>query len=155
MDYDGYIKTYNQGDDAATAQQYYTEDITITMPLRTLSGRDEVIGFLTRGQAGIPEELKPRIVLRSEDHILAELDIVLRPERDVPDHFLTRPASILAYRLRETPLPAPPQPLMPIAERRPAFLPFQDCEGCYRPFRAQHPGRCRDCRPGNGLRAAG
>lgn len=89
MDYDGYIKTYNEGDDAVTAQQYYAEDITLTMPLGTLSGRDEVIGFLTRGHAGIPEELKPRIVLRSEDHILAELDIVLRPERDVPDHFLT------------------------------------------------------------------
>ncbi|WP_084692324.1 nuclear transport factor 2 family protein [Parafrankia elaeagni] len=89
MDYDGYIKTYNEGDDVVTAQQYYTEDITLTMPLGTLSGRDEVIGFLTRGHAGIPEELKPRIVLRSEDHILAELDIVLRPERDVPDHFLT------------------------------------------------------------------
>lgn len=89
MDYDGYIKTYNQGDDAATAQQYYTRDITITMPLGTLNGRDEVVGFLSRGHAGIPEELKPRMVLQSEEHILAELDIVLRAERGVPDHFLT------------------------------------------------------------------
>ncbi|GGW45608.1 hypothetical protein CP966_19835 [Streptomyces galilaeus] len=72
----------------------------------------------------------------------------------LPDRFLTRPAGILAYRLRETPLPAPPRPPMPLAER-PAFVPFQDCEGCYRPFRAPHPGRCRDCRTGVGLRAAG
>ncbi|MGX1271408.1 hypothetical protein [Streptomyces phaeoluteigriseus] len=72
----------------------------------------------------------------------------------LPDHFLARPAGILAYRLRETPLPAPPRPLPPVAAR-PVFLPFRDCEGCYRPFRAQHPGRCRDCRPGDGLRAAG
>jgi hypothetical protein len=72
----------------------------------------------------------------------------------LPDRFLTRPAGILAYRLRETPLPAPPRPPMPLAER-PAFVPFQDCEGCYRPFRAPDPGRCRDCRTGVGLRAAG
>ncbi|MFE7645160.1 hypothetical protein [Streptomyces phaeoluteigriseus] len=72
----------------------------------------------------------------------------------LPDRFLARPASILAYRLRETSLPAPPRPPVPVAGR-PVLLPFQDCDGCYRPFRAQHPGRCRDCRSANDLRAAG
>lgn len=80
MDYDGRIKTYNQGDDAATARQYYTEDITITMPLGALSGRDQVVGFLARGHTRIPEELRPRIVVRSKDHVLAEPDIVLRDD---------------------------------------------------------------------------
>ncbi|MGX4690796.1 hypothetical protein [Streptomyces sp. JNUCC 63] len=71
----------------------------------------------------------------------------------LPDRFRARPANILAFRLRETPLPAPP-PLTPIAER-PAVLPFQTCDGCDRAFRAPEPGRCRDCRSGNRLRAAG
>ncbi|MFE9922194.1 hypothetical protein ACFYQA_11555 [Streptomyces sp. NPDC005774] len=65
----------------------------------------------------------------------------------LPDHFLTRPAGILAFRLRETPLPAPPPAPLPSFAERPALLPFQTCEGCERAFRAPEPGqRCRDCR---------
>ncbi|MGX9873846.1 hypothetical protein ACWIG2_10790 [Streptomyces cellulosae] len=61
----------------------------------------------------------------------------------LPDRFLTRPAGLLAFRLRETPLPAPPPP-EPVA--RPSVLPLQTCDGCDRAFRAPHPGHCRDCR---------
>ncbi|MFJ9740075.1 hypothetical protein [Streptomyces sp. NPDC101166] len=76
----------------------------------------------------------------------------------LPDCLLTRPAAILAYRLRATPLPAPtPAPLPPIVERSPV-LPFHTCDGCERAFRAPEPGHCRDCRDhhtGSLLRAAG
>ncbi|WP_432185780.1 hypothetical protein [Streptomyces sp. Tue6028] len=71
----------------------------------------------------------------------------------LPDRFRTRPAGILAFRLRETPLPAPPALAHPV--ERPAVLPFQTCDGCDRAFRAPEPGRCRDCRAGNLLRVAG
>ncbi|MER5749145.1 hypothetical protein [Streptomyces sp. NPDC002088] len=74
----------------------------------------------------------------------------------LPDSFLARPANVLAFRLRETPLPAPP-PLPQIAER-PAVLPLQTCDGCDRAFRAPEPGHCRDCRDCRSqkhLRAAG
>ncbi|MEV5428333.1 hypothetical protein [Streptomyces sp. NPDC052701] len=71
----------------------------------------------------------------------------------LPDRLLARPAGILAFRLRETPLPAPPPPARPV--ERPAILPFQTCDGCERAFRAPEPGHCRDCRSGNRLRAAG
>ncbi|MFF1285441.1 hypothetical protein ACFVY4_32595 [Streptomyces sp. NPDC058299] len=60
----------------------------------------------------------------------------------LPDRFLTRPARILAFRLRETPLPAPPPPII----ERTAVLPFHTCDGCERAFRAPEPGHCRDCR---------
>ncbi|MER5371773.1 hypothetical protein [Streptomyces sp. NPDC002553] len=73
----------------------------------------------------------------------------------LPDRFKTRPAGILAFRLRETPLPAPPPLPLPQIATRPLVLPFQDCDGCDRPFRAPAPGRCRDCRSGGRLRAAG
>ncbi|MEU0252197.1 hypothetical protein ABZ299_06715 [Streptomyces sp. NPDC006184] len=64
----------------------------------------------------------------------------------LPDRFLSRPARILAFRLRETPLPAPtPRPLVEEAART-AVLPFHTCDGCERAFRAPEPGRCRDCR---------
>ncbi|MBB4713677.1 hypothetical protein BJ965_003559 [Streptomyces luteogriseus] len=76
----------------------------------------------------------------------------------LPDRFRARPASVLAFRLRETPLPLPsPAPLPPSVER-PAVLPFQTCDGCERAFRAPGPGHCRSCRDRLGeqrLRAAG
>lgn len=62
----------------------------------------------------------------------------------LPDRLLTRPAGILAYRLKETPLPAPAGNAGPPA--RPAVLPMQNCDGCDRGFRRAEPGRCRDCR---------
>ncbi|MFE9173544.1 hypothetical protein ACFYNZ_29470 [Streptomyces kebangsaanensis] len=64
----------------------------------------------------------------------------------LPDRFRARPANILAFRLRETPLPAPPP--LPLPTNRPVVLPFQTCDGCERAFRAPQPGRCRDCRTG-------
>ncbi|MFE2331000.1 hypothetical protein [Streptomyces coelicoflavus] len=76
----------------------------------------------------------------------------------LPDRFRARPASFLAFRLRETPLPVPPLSPLPPTVERPAVLPFQTCDGCERAFRAQEPGRCRSCRDhlvGESLRAAG
>ncbi|MEU3889465.1 hypothetical protein [Streptomyces sp. NPDC029041] len=76
----------------------------------------------------------------------------------LPDRFRARPASVLAFRLRETPLPVPPPaPLTPDVAR-PVVLPFQTCDGCERAFRAQEPGHCRSCRgrlTEEHLRAAG
>ncbi|NEA64466.1 hypothetical protein G3I56_18195 [Streptomyces sp. SID12488] len=79
------------------------------------------------------------------DHLTARL----------PDTFLTRPAGILAYRLKETPLalPAPARGTGPAA--RPTAVPMRNCDGCDRGFRATEPGRCRNCRSGQHLRAAG
>ncbi|MFJ4818213.1 hypothetical protein [Streptomyces sp. NPDC088801] len=76
----------------------------------------------------------------------------------LPDRFRVRPASVLAFRLRETPLPVPPPPPLPPSVERPAVLPFQTCDGCERAFRAPGPGHCRSCRDrlaGECLRAAG
>ncbi|MEU2776901.1 helix-turn-helix domain-containing protein [Streptomyces sp. NPDC007162] len=57
----------------------------------------------------------------------------------LPPEPLRHPAGLLAHRLTEyLPPPSPPAPPRP--------LPFQDCDGCDRPFRAAQPGRCRDCR---------
>ncbi|GFH36388.1 hypothetical protein [Streptomyces pacificus] len=76
----------------------------------------------------------------------------------LPDRFRSRPANVLAFRLRETPLPMPPQGPQPPPGERPAVPPFQTCDGCERAFRAQEPGHCRNCRDrlgGEPLRAAG
>ncbi|MFI2202904.1 hypothetical protein ACH47Z_19415 [Streptomyces sp. NPDC020192] len=68
------------------------------------------------------------------DHLSARL----------PDQLLTRPVGILAYRLRETPLPAPARGAEPPAG--PAVVPMRNCDGCDRGFRSAEAGHCRDCR---------
>ncbi|MFE2275831.1 hypothetical protein ACFXAE_00870 [Streptomyces sp. NPDC059454] len=85
---------------------------------------------------------------------LGTVQIVKLLTEGLPDHFLTRPAGILAYRLRGTPLPVPP--LSPAhRDERPVVLPFQTCDGCDKVFRAPEPGQCRSCRSGSRLPAAG
>ena len=69
----------------------------------------------------------------------------------LPPRLLTRPARILAFRLQETPLPVPAAPR---PAPRPTVVPMQNCGGCERAFRAAEPGRCRDCRSEEPLRAA-
>ncbi|MEU6893322.1 helix-turn-helix domain-containing protein [Streptomyces sp. NPDC046557] len=62
----------------------------------------------------------------------------------LPDH-IRHPASVLAYRL--TAMLPPPLPAAPPGEEKaPLRDPLQTCDGCERAFRAQEPGRCRDCR---------
>ncbi|MDX3247770.1 hypothetical protein [Streptomyces sp. ME18-1-4] len=70
----------------------------------------------------------------------------------LPDRFKTRPAGILAFRLKETPLPAPARSTEPPV--RPAVVRMRNCDGCDRGFRAAEPGRCRDCRSSDRLIAA-
>ncbi|WP_435245278.1 translation initiation factor IF-2 [Streptomyces sp. NRRL F-5630] len=72
----------------------------------------------------------------------------------LPDHFVSRPAALLAFRLRDTPLAAPPRSSTPTAPAAPVVHPFHTCDGCERVFRAPKPGRCRDCRSGPREKAA-
>ncbi|WP_329219624.1 hypothetical protein OG352_23790 [Streptomyces sp. NBC_01485] len=71
----------------------------------------------------------------------------------LPAHLLTRPASILAYRLKETPLSVPTRTAGPGQPRasaepgaRPAVVPLKNCDGCDRGFRSADPDLCRGCR---------
>ncbi|MFJ9904306.1 hypothetical protein ACIRVK_15660 [Streptomyces sp. NPDC101152] len=63
----------------------------------------------------------------------------------LPDRLLTRPAGILAYRLKATPLHHAPAGSTAPPEA-PAIAPMQNCDGCDRGFRSPAPGICRDCR---------
>lgn len=86
---------------------------------------------------------------------LGTVQIIKSLTEGLPDRFLTRPAGILAYRLRETPLPTPCHSETRRDDRPGVVLPFQTCEGCDRAFRAPAPGRCRSCRTESLLSAVG
>ncbi|MFH8474760.1 hypothetical protein [Streptomyces sp. NPDC018000] len=65
---------------------------------------------------------------------------------DLPCSLRSRPARILAYRLREQPVAVPTTPVPP---DQLDVLPWQTCDGgCERAFRAARPGSCGDCRDG-------
>ncbi|MEI5522460.1 hypothetical protein WB401_15655 [Streptomyces brasiliscabiei] len=63
----------------------------------------------------------------------------------LPDHLLVRPAGILAYRLKETPLPASFGHTTP-PPTGPAPTTMRNCDGCDRGFRSTDQSHCRDCR---------
>ncbi|MGW0841163.1 hypothetical protein ACWD26_13510 [Streptomyces sp. NPDC002787] len=78
------------------------------------------------------------------DHLTARL----------PANLLVRPAGILAYRLKDTPLIAP-EPGSPETPERPAVLRMRNCDGCDRGFRSAGHSHCRDCRSRDQLPATG
>ncbi|MFE0378942.1 hypothetical protein ACFW1M_25930 [Streptomyces inhibens] len=62
----------------------------------------------------------------------------------LPERINRRPARLLAHRLAALRPPARTSP--PGQPERPPVIPLQNCDGCDRAFRADHPGRCRGCR---------
>ncbi|MFE1773235.1 hypothetical protein [Streptomyces sp. NPDC059008] len=81
------------------------------------------------------------------DRGVPEQEITAALTEGLPARFSRRPARLLAHRLTTLRPPArtdhPPQP------DRPPVVPLQNCDGCDRGFRADRPGRCRDCRSGS------
>ncbi|MGW9075899.1 hypothetical protein [Streptomyces kronopolitis] len=70
----------------------------------------------------------------------------------LPTRLVRRPARLLAHRL--TALRPPSRPAPPPSPDRPPVVPLQNCDGCDRAFRADHPGRCRGCRTAERTRCA-
>ncbi|GGN26481.1 helix-turn-helix domain-containing protein [Streptomyces fuscichromogenes] len=100
----------------------------------------------------------PRLLLSAADAEHLAPGVAAWLERDVaptvvrdalaanlPAEPLIRPAAFLAHRLAAQ-LPPPPPFRPPAAPAPQPRHPFQNCDGCDRPFRAATPGRCRDCR---------
>ena len=97
--------------------------------------------------------LSRREVAELAPHVAEWLARGLRPEEitglltaGLPPHFRSRPARLLAHRLAELPLPAPPPAPYTPPTQQPPVLPWQTCDGCERAFRAPEPSACRDCR---------
>ncbi|MET9516131.1 helix-turn-helix domain-containing protein [Streptomyces sp. NPDC002994] len=113
-------------------------------PVRDQAARDLLAG-LRRDDPRLT--LAERDVHRLAPGVAAWLERNTAPEAvrqalsaNLPEQPIS-PAGLVAHRLAALmpgPLPAEPVVVRPD--------PFQDCEGCDRPFRSPEPGRCRDCR---------
>ncbi|MDX3849069.1 hypothetical protein [Streptomyces sp. AK02-01A] len=71
-------------------------------------------------------------------------DIARALTEDLPSGRLRSAPGLLAYRLTNLPPPAPTA----------VTVPLQECPKCDRPFRAERPGKCRDCRAPAAVRQA-
>ncbi|MFK0172264.1 hypothetical protein ACIQU5_26045 [Streptomyces sp. NPDC090306] len=106
--------------------------VVLLASLRILDGRL----VLTRGDVA---ELAPRVAeLLASGVTVGELTRHLTT--GLPGRLRTRPVRLIAYRLRDAPIPAPP------VAPEPVRLPWQSCDTCERPFRGAAPATCRDCR---------
>ncbi|MFF4158314.1 helix-turn-helix domain-containing protein [Streptomyces sp. NPDC001678] len=85
------------------------------------------------------------------DRDVGPAQVVRTLTADLPVGGITWPVRLLAYRLAHwlppaLPVTGPAEPRASGTERLARPLPFQTCDGCERAFRANGPGRCRDCR---------
>ena len=104
-----YVNAFNTGDDAAAVNDYYTEDAIVEGPDRVMHGRHEWLKTLQFVHQGIREKLKPVLVVREGDVIMAEVDAEFTATQDKPD-FLQGPLKagesmtvrfFASYRLRD------------------------------------------------------
>jgi ketosteroid isomerase-like protein len=85
VDYTAYVEAFNSGDDAALVNRFFCEDSVFQSGPRILRGRGALLEFLTAAHTGIREILRPQLVLRDAQHIVAELDIDFHATIDRPD----------------------------------------------------------------------
>jgi uncharacterized protein with ACT and thioredoxin-like domain len=78
-----YVDLFNQGDEEALFDKFYTEDAVMQTSDRYLKGR-ELVEFLKEAHDGVREILRPQIVVTDGDHLMAEVDIDFIAEADRP-----------------------------------------------------------------------
>ena len=90
FDLDRYFADFNGhgdggNDDAATVNKYYTEDVVVQGPDRVMHGREAWISMLKFTHVAIREELRPLLVLREGNRIMAEVEATFTATADRAD----------------------------------------------------------------------
>jgi len=109
FDLDKYVAAFNAGDDDAVVNTFFTEDVIINGPDRTMHGRQEWIDTLKFVHQGIREKLTPLAFAREGDVLLSEMLVEFTATEDQPDFMhgpLLKGETIemrffASYRLRE------------------------------------------------------
>jgi len=85
FDLDSYVTAFNAGDDEAVVNAFFTEDMVLDGPDRTLHGRQAWIDLLKFMHHGIREKLTPLAVAQNGDVLLAEMQVDFTAMQDRPD----------------------------------------------------------------------
>jgi len=85
MDYEAYIASYNDHDDAATLNRFFAEDVIVDGPDGRHLGRDAFLRVLSFIHDDVDEDLLPQLILRDGNHMMVETDAVFTAKRDRPE----------------------------------------------------------------------
>jgi hypothetical protein len=108
FDLHAYVAAFNAGDDAAVVDTFFTEDVVIDGPGRSLVGREAWTALLQGIHSGIRETLTPIAWAQSGDVLLSEMQVDFVATEDRP-HFFYGPLEkgeamrmrfFASYRLR-------------------------------------------------------
>lgn len=84
MRYEDYIAAFNNPTDLADKARFFTEDVILEAPYAHLQGRDAVLAMFDAAHSKVKEELRPRLVVRNDDVIMAEVDACFVAKEDTP-----------------------------------------------------------------------
>lgn len=87
FDLHAYVAAFNAGDDAAVVETFFTEDVVIDGPDRSLNGRAAWMALLQSIHTGIRETLTPLAWAQSGNVLLSEMQIDFSATEDRPDFF--------------------------------------------------------------------
>jgi len=70
-----YIAAFNRGNDDGLCERYFTRDFIMQTADRYIEGRARMREFFAMVHDGVREILRPQIVTKDKNHVLAEIDI--------------------------------------------------------------------------------
>jgi hypothetical protein len=88
FDFNRYLEVFNKNDDELLTREYFTEDVIIDGPDRTLHGRQAWLDLLKFNHRGVRETLHPITVVREADNMMLEANALFTPSIDRPDFLL-------------------------------------------------------------------
>jgi hypothetical protein len=84
FDFDRYIAAFNANDEDHL-DEFFTEDLVVEGPDRTITGRAEWLGLLKFLHNGVNERLEPIMVLQQGDKVMVETYAYFTSQTDRPD----------------------------------------------------------------------
>jgi hypothetical protein len=85
MDFNAYVRCFNEADEPRLGSLFFTDDIIYDGGNRRYEGRDAFVHYLHAVSDGLRQTMTPVRVLQEDDHVMAELDIEFRALADRPD----------------------------------------------------------------------
>ena len=85
MDYAAYEACFNTGDDRALVERFFCDDVVFTGGSRDYEGKAGLLKFLDWAHDGVREVMRPQLVLRSQDHLFAEVDMDFHATKERTD----------------------------------------------------------------------
>ncbi len=85
FDFNRYLEVFNQNEEALLGE-FFTEDLVLNGPDRTLHDRQEWLELLKFTHFGVRETLHPIMVVRDGDQVMLEANAEFMPSVDRDDH---------------------------------------------------------------------